>query len=88
MEIFDAKESLEKTISNRNNTIKEDVQKRINDAVKNGKVIALCGELYPELEQILLNKNFDIVKHIESEELCNMVYWGEKASGKLLDYTS
>lgn len=87
MEIYDARESLKSTIDNRKNTTKEDVFERINDAIKDGEVLAICGELYQELEELLLSKHFDIVRHIVAGELCNIVYWGENASGRLLDYT-
>lgn len=88
MEINSAKEILDMTIKAKHDKLYGDVKKDINDAVDNGDVTCLCGELYPQLQEELLNQGYDVIRFYETHgrEICNLVHWGKGASGKFIDY--
>ncbi len=88
MEIKSSKELLDITIQGKEKTLYESVMSDINNAVDNGDVTALCGELYPKLQEELLSKGYDVIRFYEThgKEICNLVHWGKGASGKFKDY--
>ncbi len=83
-----AKELLDMTIQAKENKLYESVLSDINNAVDNGDVACLCGELYSGLQEELIKKGYDVIKYFETNgrEICNLVYWGKNASGKFTDY--
>ena len=88
MEINSAKETFDMSVQNKHEKLRLSVMKDINDAVENGDTTCLCGELYPELQEELIQKGFDVIRFYETpgRETCNLVHWGSAASGKFTNF--